>query len=290
MPTIANSLHVIDVTTARFEDDVLQKSMDVPVLVDFWATWCGPCKQLGPILEKLAADYNGAFLLAKVDVDAEQQLAGYFGVRSVPTVVLIKQGQPVDGFPGALPEGQLRQFLAQHGIVPAVVVEEAPVDAIPAPRDLHAEVSALRGAVAAEPGKDELKLDLALALSRVGESEEAACLLDALPANLSVDDRAKRARAALGFATLLKHAPPRDELRRRIAADAADLRARHLLGAHLLVAGDAEGALEQFIEMLRLDKGFDEGLPRRALIDAFNSIDDAELVSRYRRRMSSLLF
>ena len=290
MSQTAASTHVIDVTTARFQDDVLQKSMDVPVLVDFWATWCEPCKTLGPILEKLAADYNGAFLLAKVDVDAEQQLAGYFGIRSVPTVVLIKDGQPVDGFPGALPEGQLRQFLAQHGIEPAAAVVEAPVDDVPAARDPQAEVAALRDAVAAEPGKDELKLDLALALSRVGESEEAARLLDALPANLAVDDRAKRARAALGFATLLKHAPSRDELQSRIAADASDLRARHLLGAHLLVAGEQESALEQFIEMLRQDKTFDEGLPRRALIDAFNSIDDDALVSRYRRRMSSLLF
>ena len=290
MSHAANPTHVIDVTTARFQDDVLQKSMEVPVLVDFWATWCGPCKTLGPILEKLAADYNGAFLLAKVDVDAEQQLAGYFGIRSVPTVVLIKDGQPVDGFPGALPEGQLRQFLAQHGIEPAEAMAEEPVDQAPVPRDPHAEVAALRAAVAAEPEKDELKLDLALALSRVGESEEATRLLDALPANLAVDDRARRARAALGFATLLKDAPSREDLLRRIAADAGDLRARHLLGAHLIVTGEQEAALEQFIEMLRRDRTFDDGLPRRALIDAFNSIDDEDLVSRYRRRMSSLLF
>lgn len=290
MSQTTNAPHVIDVTTARFQDDVLQKSLEIPVLVDFWATWCAPCKQLGPILEKLASEYNGAFLLAKVDVDAEQQLAGYFGIRSVPTVVLIKDGQPVDGFPGVLPEAQLRQFLAQHGIEPAAVVADKTVDAPPPPRDPLAEIAALREAIAAEPDKGDLKLDLALALSRVGESAEAARLLDALPVNLAVDDRAVRARAALGFAALLKDAPVPEELQRRIAADPADLHARHLLGAHLLVGGDAEGALDQFIEMLKQDKTFDDNLPRRALIDAFLSIDEADIVSRYRRKMSSLLF
>ena len=119
--------HVFDATTETFETEVLQKSLQTPVLVDFWATWCGPCKTLGPMLEKLAGEYHGAFELAKVDVDKEQQIAAAFQIRSVPTVFLVKGGQIVDGFPGAVPEGQLREFLSQHGVVP---LEAAPAPGI----------------------------------------------------------------------------------------------------------------------------------------------------------------
>lgn len=281
--------HVFDATADTFERDILARSMQTPVLIDFWAEWCGPCKQLGPVLEKLAADYNGAFELAKVDVDKEQQLAAAFQVRSIPTVILFKDGQPVDGFPGVVPEGQLREMLKQHGIEPAAAPggnDEAAV----APLDPRAEVERLRTAVAAAPDDDSLRLDLALALLRTGGTDESERLLDGLPANLATDDRARQARARLGFAALLAEAPAEDALRQAIAADEGDLRARHLLGARLLVEGRPEEALEQFLEMLRRDRDFSDGLPRKALIDAFQVVEDAELVGRYRRRMSSLLF
>lgn len=281
--------HVFDATAATFEDTVIRASLETPVLVDFWATWCGPCKTLGPLLEKLVADYNGAFVLAKVDVDAEQELAAAFQIRSVPTVMLVKGGQLVDGFPGALPEGQLREFLTHHGIAPAepVIAEEAPAEATPV--DPHAEVMRLRKAIEAESDKPELKLDLALALLQTGAATEAEHLLDALPANLATDDRTVKARARLGFAALLKDAPPVEVLLAAIAADPADLRARHLLGVRELVAGDAEAGLQQFIEMLQRDRAFGEGLARKSLIDAFRVVEDEDLVSRYRRKMSSLL-
>jgi putative thioredoxin len=279
--------HVFDATTETFEAEVLRKSLEVPVLVDFWATWCGPCKTLGPILEKLAGEYNGAFVLAKVDVDKEQQIAAAFQIRSVPTVFLVKEGQLVDGFPGALPEGQLREFLASHGIQPAAA-PEAPVEA--APLDPQAQVAALREAIGAEPDKDELKLDLVLALLKTGDAAEAERLLDALPANLATDDRAVTARARLGFAAALKDAPSPEALRAAVQANPDDLRALHLLGVHALVAGDSEQALEHFLDMLKRDRAYEDGLARKSLIDAFRVIEDEALVGQYRRKMSSLLF
>jgi putative thioredoxin len=281
--------HVFDATAATFEDTVIRKSLETPVLVDFWATWCGPCKTLGPVLEKLAGDYNGAFLLAKVDVDQEQELGAAFQIRSVPTVMLVKDGQLVDGFPGALPEGQVREFLKHHGIEPAAPMEEAAAAETAPPVDPHAEVMRLRKAIEAEPDKPELKLDLALALLQTGAASEAERLLDALPANLATDDRTVQARARLGFAALLQDAPPVEVLESAIAADPADLRARHLLGVRRLVSGDAEAGLQQFIEMLQRDRSYGDGLARKSLIDAFRVIEDQDLVGRYRRRMSSLL-
>ena len=282
--------HVFDATAATFEDTVIRKSLETPVLVDFWATWCGPCKTLGPELEKLAADYNGAFELAKVDVDAEQELATAFQIRSVPTVMLVKGGQLVDGFPGALPEGQLREFLKHHGIEPAEAVADAPAAEIAAaPVDPHEEVMRLRKAIEAEPENAELRLDLALALLQTGAASEAEQLLDGLPANLATDDRTIKARARLGFAALLKDAPPAEVLEAAIASDPADLRARHLLGVRKLVGGDAEAGLSQFIEMLQRDRAYADNLAKKSLIDAFRVIEDEDLVGRYRRKMSSLL-
>ncbi|MBN6111230.1 thioredoxin [Xanthomonas sp. CFBP 8700] len=282
--------HVFDAKTETFEAEVLQKSLQTPVLVDFWAPWCGPCKTLSPILEKLAAEYHGAFELAKVDVDQEQQIAAAFQIRSVPTVFLVKDGQLVDGFPGAMPEGQLREFLTQHGIAPLPAPAEVQDDAPAAPLDPQAEVLRLRDAVAAEPDKDELKLDLALALVKTGAASEAEALIDALPANLATDERAVRARARLGFVSALQAAPPVQTLQAAIAQDPADLKSRYLLGVQRLVGGEDEAALEQFLEMLRLDRSFEDGLPRKSLIDAFRVIEDEDLVGRYRRKMSALLF
>jgi putative thioredoxin len=285
----ASKPHVFDATTETFEAEVLQKSLQVPVLVDFWAEWCAPCKALGPILEKLAADYHGTFELAKVDTEKETQIAEAFQIRSIPTVFLVKDGQITDAFQGALPEAEIREFLSHHGIAPGTPVEAEVVEDTVAVVDPHTEAMRLRKAVEAEPDKAELKLDLALALLQTGGAAEAGQLLDALPANLSTDDRAIKARARLGFAALLKDAPPPEVLEAAIAANGDDLRARHLLGAHRIVTGDAEAGLEQFLEMLRRNREFEDALPKKALIDAFRVVEDEDLVGRYRRKMSSLL-
>ena len=209
-------------------------------------------------------------------------------VTTKKPVILLKGGRPVDGFMGALPESQVRQFLAQHGVEPGAPVEEVVAEDIPLdPADRIAELEAQ---IAADPDKAELQLDLAVELARIGDTERASQLLDALPAKLATDDRAKKVRATLGFASALRDAPAMAELEHRVAHDGTDLDARHLLGVQYLVGGDAEGAFEQFLEMLRQDKQWRDGLPRKLLIDAFNVVEDADLVGRARRRMSSMLF
>jgi putative thioredoxin len=283
--------HSIDVTTEAFERDIIHKSMEMPVLIDFWAEWCGPCKTLKPILEKLAADYNGAFVLAKVNTETEPQIAEAFQIRSIPTVYLFRNGQPVDGFQGALPEDQVRSFLSHHGIEPLAAAEvevaDAPTDA-EAP-DTHAEVVRLRHMHETEPDTPSHALDLALALLATGAHHEARTMIDALPANLATDDRALKAHAKLDFAAQLENAPPREVLEAAIATDENDMTARHLLAVHDLLSGREEAGLSHLLFMLQKDRGFQDGLPRKALIEAFRIIDDEALVSAYRRKMSSLL-
>lgn len=281
--------HVFDIDQQTFETEVLQASMDTPILVDFWAAWCEPCKSLGPILEKLAAEFNGAFRLGKVDVDAQQELAAMFGIKSIPTVMLVSQGQVVDGFAGALPERQLREFLGRH--VQALEGDENDVADDDAPAETpEAAINRIQQAIAAEPAKAELKLDLALALMRAGQADAASAELDALPANLATDARAQRLRSELELARAAASAPAADALQQRIDADPQDWEARDLLGLRLLQQGDAEGGLEQFLAILQKARDWNDGQAKKRLLAAFATLDDAELVGRYRRRMASMLF
>lgn len=281
--------HIFDVTQDNFERDVLQASLSTPVLVDFWANWCEPCKTLGPLLEQLATEYNGAFRLGKLDVDAHQQLAAMFGIRSIPTVMLVKDGQILDGFAGALPLGQLREFLSRHvqPIGGAPAEEEAAAEIVESPEEA---VNRLQQAIAAAPDQPELKLDLALALMRVGNVTGARAELDALPARFATDARAVRLRSQLDLAGALDGAPDLATLRRRVAADPTDWAARDLLGVRLLLEGDAAAGLDQFLAILEKARDWNDGAAKQRLLAAFATLDDAELVGRYRRRMASLLF
>ena len=289
MTDTAISSHVFDIDQQTFETEVLQASMDTPVLVDFWATWCEPCKSLGPTLEKLAVEFNGAFRLGKVDVDAQQELAAMFGIKSVPTVMLVKDGQVLDGFAGALPEGQLREFLIRH--VQPLEGEPAEAEVIDSPAETpEAAINRLQQEIAAEPAKAERKLELALALMQNGQTDAAQAQLDALPANLAADDRAQRLRSELDLANAVKQAPDSTELRQRIDANPEDWLARDQLGVRLLLEGNPEAGLEEFLVILQKARDWNDGQAKKRLLAAFATLDDAELVGRYRRRMASMLF
>src|SRR3954468_655073 len=164
---------MIDVTIENFEQEVIAASLSQPVLVDFWAPWCGPCKALGPVLEKLETAYGGAFRLAKVNSDEEQQIAGAFGIRSIPTVILLKNGQPVDGFMGALPEGQVREFLDKH--VQALAPEdeeeeeeEPQLEDDAAEAGPEAQLERLQHALATDPSSIDTRFEYVKALLLAG--------------------------------------------------------------------------------------------------------------------------
>jgi putative thioredoxin len=288
---VSDSALVFDGTEANFETDVIQASLTTPVLVDFWAAWCEPCKTLGPILEKVVGSYNGAVKLAKVDTDAQMQLAAAFGIRSLPTVVLVKDGQMVDGFMGAVPESAVREFLQRHvkpndadGATDTAVAEPA------AAETPEQTIARLQQELAANPDKSEIKLDLALAYMRAGLADSAKTELESLPANLAEDARAKRLRNQIEFSRALKDAPDEATLRARIAKNPADHEARDWLGVRLLAKGDTAAGLDEFLTILRTQRDWNDGQAKKRLIAAFSIIDDDDLVGTYRRKMASLLF
>ncbi len=289
MPATAN---VFDATEQNFETDVIRASLTTPVLVDFWAAWCGPCKTLTPILEKVVAGYDGKVKLAKVDTDAQMQLAAAFGIRSLPTVVLVKDGQMVDGFMGALPESAVREFLQRHiGAAEAEAEEEVlPTDDAAPVETPEQTIARLQQEIALTPDKAELKLDLALAFMRAGLADAAQTELDALPPNVAEDAKAKRLRHQLDFARVLKDAPDLATLRARLAKDPADHAARDLLGVRLLIEGNAAAGLDEFLHILQTQRDWNDGQAKKRLVAAFATLDDEDLVGTYRRKMASLLF
>ncbi|HEX9696558.1 MAG TPA: thioredoxin [Actinomycetota bacterium] len=265
---------VADVTDAAFSADVLERSKTTPVVVDFWAAWCGPCRQLSPTIERVAADHAGSVVALKMDVDANPQTAGTFGIQSIPTVIAFKDGRPVDAFLGAQPEQAVREFFER--LTPSeddrVVEQAAPLG------DAEAE-PILRSVLARDPGHRAAIVRLAAIVGLRGETAEAKALLARIPE----DDDVRRLAAQIDLASVSSA-----DLGSLADAAEADPAARVSYGLALAAAGRNADALEQLMSAFR-DGERDPA--RAAMLDVFALLGDADpLVARYRRELASALF
>ena len=281
---------MIDTTLERFQADVIDASMQVPVLVDFWAPWCGPCKSLTPLLEKLEAAYGGRFKLVKVNTDEQQELAGHFRIRSIPTVFAIVEGRPVDQFQGALPEGQLREFIDRLMPNPADIEVEQAMQAMEQ-GDVARATDHVRKAIALDAANDTARLVYAQILLDAEDAAAAQAQLDALSAEAKADPQVQglfeRARLLREQSAL----PPAPALEARIAAHPGDLEARLELAQHAIAHKAWEPALEQLLEIVRRDRAFGEDIGRKTMLQVFELASaQPELVSAWRRKLSSAIF
>ena len=287
---MAESAHVISVTSADFERIVVQGSFERPVLVDFWAEWCAPCRQLAPILARLADEFDGRFLLAKVDTEAEQALAAHFGIRSLPTVQLFQDGQPVDQFMGALPEAQIREFLSRY-------LSSAADDLLAQARALiddgrFEEAAALiERAEQEDPNSNRVFVARVALKAAAGDIEGAHALLERTPIELAEDTELAAIRGRLAFAEAVADAPDAETLRARLEAEPGDSEARYRLAARQVLAEQYEPALENLLTLLKRDRAYGDDAARKGMVAIFSLLGgSSDLVSRYRAKMLSSLY
>ncbi len=278
------SEHALDVGLADFSQHVLEESRTRPVVVDFWAPWCGPCKSLKPVLEKLATEYGGKFLLAKINSDDNQELAARYAVRGIPSVKAFINGEMVDEFSGALPEGEVRAFLDRLIPSPADELRAQAMDARRA-GDTAGALQLLAEASKLDPQHVGVRLDAAEIMLDLGATDETQRLLGSVPDD--ADPRVPQLKARLQFAG----AAGEDEtaLHARVAADGNDLDARLKLATLRVAAGDYEAGMEQLLEIVRRDRAYEDDIGRKTLLSVFNLLGGGELVSRYRRLLASAL-
>jgi putative thioredoxin len=286
---MVSSSFAADVTRDSFESEVLLRSRATPVLVDFWAAWCGPCKVLMPVLSRLAEEYGGKFFLAKVNSDEQQQLAGQYGVRSLPTVKLFRHGQVVDEFLGAQSENTVRAFLDRHLPRESDAAIGSAQLAARAGR-LDKALALLQQAMHNDPANDRVKFELARLLLHAGRVADAQSAIDALTADARDSADAVALRAQLEFARIVQSARAPQELLEIVQAGGKVSAARYELAAHLVVRQQYPEALDQLLEIVRTDRKWNDDAARKGMISVFNLLGGSgELVNEYRRKLSMAL-
>lgn len=280
--------YIVDLDMNNFQQVVLEGSTHTPVLLDCWAPWCEPCKSLTPVLEKLAREYAGAFVLAKLNIEEHQQIAAQLGIRSVPDVKLIMQGQLYDQFQGALPEKQIREWLSQYIQPPAEAPQspEEQAQAALAAGDAATAREIYRQLVQDNPEHYDYQVDLASAVLAEGNAADARALLDNLPPEHRDAPKARGVRARLEFG---EEAPSRDELATLEGRDDSEARFKRAL--RRVADGDYETGLDELLALMQADRSYGDDAARKTLLRVFDALGaDHPLTVTYRRKLFALLY
>jgi len=282
-------MNSFDTTFETFATDVLDASNEIPILVDFWAPWCGPCKNLMPVLEKLAEEYQGGFKLAKVNIDEQQQLAQQFGVRSVPTVKIVKNGQIVDEFMGAQPESNVRDLLGKH-----VARESDKLMAAALEKYNNGDKSTIQemiGIVNSDPGNNNIRLQYVNVLLNEEQHDDAKLILKSLPAEIRERPEVKSLLSRLEVMSMASEFGDLETLIKTVEQEPDNCEARHNLSTVYIANGNFDAALEQLFEIMKRDRSFNDDAGRKDMLKVFEMLGNSgPLVSAYRKKMATLLY